>query len=352
MLNIFNNINEDSDITDNLQDILFNILTSNHMNYDLIKEVIDILEKNNTSIIDHLTLVILQLFSKIIIILQDFTYNIDQIVDLILSENNNKIKMKYIKNLLILSNFYNCINNGYYHTMTQIQHYNWLNIQTVNKLITRLSRRISNNCMFEYGLTVADKLSYIKTTDNELQTIGIRGRIDCYDKSYNKIWEFKCATALDNSYFIQLALYAYLFYRYHNNGSCKGEPNQNINEGDRVLYFMGTTIRETSIKKVIKTNHSYKIMRGKKSMIIKHENILKNLTKDCLINYRGDGVSKINPDYFLYNILTNETHQIIFDYDKLKKLVDILVDHKLNSNKKISDDEFISIVNNIKNKYY
>jgi hypothetical protein len=351
MINIFNSICEDSDITDNLQDILFNIITSNHMNYDLIKEVIDILDNNKNNFIDHLTLVILQLFSNIVIILQDFTYNTDKIINIILSNENQKIKMRYIKNLLILSNFYNCINNGYYHTMTQIKHYNWLSISIVNKLINRLNARISNNCKFEYDIVVADKLSYIKSTDNELQTVGIRGKIDCYDQSFNKVWEFKCSSALDNCYFVQLALYAYLFYRYHNNDSCKGQPNQNINEGDKVLYLYGTAVRETTIKKVIKINHSYKILKNKKSMIINHENILKNLTKDCLINYNK--IENINnPDFFLYNILTNETHQVIFDYEKLKILVDILIDHKLNSNKKITDDEFIGIINNIKNKYY
>ena len=58
-----------------------------------------------------------------------------------------------------------------------------------------------------------------------------------------------------------------------------------------------------------------------------------------------------NCNFYLYNIITNDKYKIKSNKEKLKDLVDILIDYKFSNQGKINDEEFLENVENIKKKY-
>jgi hypothetical protein len=60
----------------------------------------------------------------------------------------------------------------------------------------------------------------------------------------------------------------------------------------------------------------------------------------------------IDYEYYLYNILTNEMMQIVFDIGQLKKMVQYIIFNKFISNTLVSDADFVKKSSEIKSKFF
>lgn len=121
----------------------------------------------------------------------------------------NNINLEDIKpdELLYISNQYCSLRSGYLFKLYQINNYNWLNKENLDKCIYRLNNlHISENAKYEHYLELENSAEL----DNypELLNRRIVGYIDCIDN--NNIYEFKCVNKLDNEHYLQLAIYMYL----------------------------------------------------------------------------------------------------------------------------------------------
>lgn len=190
---------------------------------------------------------------------------------------NNKNKQKFklndininkltIDQLLYISNLWNSQKSGYIYKVNQIQYYNWLSVENLNKAVSRLSKYISKNAIYEKYMVVSDGA--------ELCNRKLTGYIDCIDNK--TIWEFKCVAKLDNDHILQLAIYMYQFY--------------------------------------------------------------KNYPSDITKEYQ----------FYLFNILDNNIIEIKSDINRLTQMVQLLITHKFYTPNKLSDEDFIKQINNIK----
>ena len=215
--------------------------------------------------------------------------------------------------LLYISNCWNSKKNGYLCKMFQIKCYDWMSEENLNICFERLcSLNISNNAKFEKH--------YSAENEPELFNRKLIGYIDCNDKDYNNIYEFKCVQALENKHYIQLAIYAYLHIK------------TNENKIDTIHDF----ISEYDFLLLNVTNSQKKHKSKSKSKI--NVPIIPN--KD--IN---------NYNYFLYNIFTDELVKINTNIETLTNIINILVENKLFPKKEINDNDFINEMNIIKSKY-
>lgn len=262
---------------------------------------------------------------------------------------------KYMNSLLRLTNLYCCLKNGYFHLMKQIVYYNWIPRSVLQNALDRLNCNLSNNCIFEYSMCIDNTLNTLDHESNILKDIGIQGTIDCFDLNTHTVWEFKCCQSLDTAYFIQLAIYAYLFHRYHittNKLSC----NDVVHEEDLIYYFDGKYMRLTNVNAVSHSGNLYNITKkNSKPLLIHHDQVKFNNTRNTVVNHQNIDTLDLDnsfPTFKLFNIFTYEIHLLQFDYHTLKNIIDILIDHKVNSNKKMNTTDFIASVNKSKQLFF
>jgi len=266
-----------------------------------------------------------------------------------LAFENNDLKInEYVEKLLKICNFNNCLDTGYFHTMRQIYKYNWLTLADINMLMKRLESKISNDCIFESNIFACDALYKIQKEDTELNNILLAGRIDCFDRKSNILWEFKCAQKLDHSYLIQLAIYSYLFYRYTAfvNNKKSLEMRDNPQYISKIFYTDNNRLKHANKEDMhlVKNN----IYECKLNTLHENQIVYDDKVKNKYIPYWNEYV----PKFYLFNLFTNEIIEINFNYDKLKNMIGKLIQHKQSNNGKINDDEFMKLVNDIKYKYF
>ena len=257
------------------------------------------------------------------------------------NQSNINVYKKCITTILKLSNLYNCIQSGYYHPLKQIKYYNWLNIKITKIIIKRLITHISKNAIFEYRLFANNVLNGI-ATKNELQNYGLCGMIDCYDVNNKILWEFKCVKEFNTDHFIQLALYAYLLYKY--TITTKNRINDNlIQEGDTIYYLDNCNLKKGKIQKVLSGGQTYKLIEVKN--IIFYNQIIYNESNNNFINCTTCVKYNEGIKFNLFNLFTGEIQTLVFNYENLKKIVGILIEHKVSSDSKSSDEEFMKKIN-------
>jgi len=129
--------------------------------------------------------------------------------------------------LLKIANKWCAITSGYNYKLTQIKNYDWLEKDNLDECIKRLGCFVTGNARFEYGVEY--------TNHSELMGIELSGFIDCVDsvKDKTNLWEFKCVEKIDNSHYIQLALYAYLYH---------------VGNSDLINYYLFNIIDNTIYK--------------------------------------------------------------------------------------------------------
>jgi hypothetical protein len=103
----------------------------------------------------------------------------------------------------------------------------------LDSCVTRLEKHISKNSIFEK--------EYVHCNYDELIGMDLTGYIDCIDVITDgtiNVWEFKCVSKIEDEHYIQLALYAYLYY--------KNKPSHK----DRDVKFYVFNILDNSIFKL------------------------------------------------------------------------------------------------------
>lgn len=287
--------------------------------------------------------------------IDSFTYfdkdnNIVGIIGHLLKNTKNAIRIANCKlliiNILKITNLYNCIQNGYFHPLKQIKYYNWIKIGSVKVIMERLLKHVSKNTVFErfhfannmFNGGVDNSQYY-----NELSKYGIKGIIDCYDITNNILWEFKCVKEFNSDHYIQLALYAYLVSKC-NIIDEKG-IDDSINTNDEIYYFDKTCLKN---KKVIGVSSSDGSCKLEGRNIISKSQIIYNKSNDKFMNCDDNIKYNDNTGYNLFNIYTGEIYGLVLNNETLKKIVGILIEHRVSSNNKISDEEFMNIINRCK----
>jgi len=254
--------------------------------------------------------------------------NIDFIDDnnenLINKYNIENINLKNLKpdELLYIANYYCSIKSGFLYKIHQINNYNWLSKENLEKCYNRLiNLGISNNANYEYYLELENK--------PELLNKRLSGYIDCIDK--NKIYEFKCIEKIENEHILQIAIYMYLHY--YNNNSI----NNNTIINDLLEYIKHNN------EEIIETLDPARIIYlGKLNEKLK----LKLDLEKCNFEFESN---KYN--YYLYNILNDEMIEIICPVLKLNEMIKYLFNSKFLNVQEIPNDIFIKNCNTILSKY-
>lgn len=225
-------------------------------------------------------------------------------------------KTLQIDEVLYIANLLNAQITGYIYKLVQISTYDWLSSYNVKKCIARLnSLYLSNNAEYELPISLINQP--VELLDRDLV-----GSIDCID-GYN-IYEFKCTTKLKDIHYLQLAIYAYMI-------------ETNIIQTEQLSINDALELKENKLSDIINiSNKAYQHRSTNKTPYpgIKSQNSTK-LKKTYKSNYT----------YLLYNILTNELNEIIFDIDKLIDMIRILIKYKYDTKKKtIDDNNFIKCI--------
>ena len=132
--------------------------------------------------------------------------------------------------LLYLTNKWSALSSGFTFKMKQITTYRWLTQDMLDRCVSRLSEHISENAQYENFYSVDYETADI---DSKI----LRGYVDCVDfieesggstrDKITNIWEFKCVTEIDRVYFLQVALYIYLYLE--NNTDSVNSDNSKVN---------------------------------------------------------------------------------------------------------------------------
>ena len=229
--------------------------------------------------------------------------------------NINDINLESIgmDELLYLANMYCSTRSGYIFKTKQIKTYDWMTEEHMNECMKRLEKLgISEKAEFEKEIVIENK--------DETSNRKIIGYIDCVDG--NNLYEFKCTTNLEKEYYLQLAVYMYLYEM----------NNQTINDVkimDEICY----NNKKGTIVKILKNG----MIKVKNAMTNKIEKITR---------------SEINKQmkYLLFNILTNQMIQVSCSIDKLKEMIKYLIHKRYVNQNDMTDQEFLDKVNDIGKK--
>lgn len=141
---------------------------------------------------------------------------IDNNVDLVtnfkkfpIPEPFDEKKQLVIHKLLHLSNYYVSRINGFTFKLDQIQNYTWIN---KNDGVFQKAQEVLNGILSkktEFEVQVKDDV-FFNVPEKKL-SVSVHGYIDCVDYENKIVWEFKCVESLDDSHYLQLALYSYMF---------------------------------------------------------------------------------------------------------------------------------------------
>jgi len=193
------------------------------------------------------------------------------------------------ENLLKITNNWCSHKSGYIFKNTQITNYDWLTDEMLDSCVNRLkSLDISGDVKFEQELkhTVLNR--------------NIIGYYDCLNN--NNFYEFKCVKEIKSEHYIQLAIYAYLYEVNNNNIISKlqhetDELNKLQNDFDALMKINDI---ETKTNKL-----------------------------------------KVQKNYYLYNILSDELFQINFSFENLETMVHNLINYKYYNNNDMNDEVFL-----------
>lgn len=320
---------------------------------------------------------------------------------------NNKFEKKVISlstmtinELLYIANEYCASKSGYIYKLNQINNYNWLTTENLNKCIERM-KFISKNAKYEIDISME--------TSNDK----IIGCVDCMDN--NIVYEFKCVSELKEEHFIQLAIYQYMIenkiqkqkndlideineikHKINNNKNThKNDNTENLNAINKVYKHpcdIFTDMTQNSTITFVDKNNSHnchvkiykngnfdlisddkkfkkKIKKNEKNYTLKNTNgkiicemnnsyieqyfpIISN-GQTFLVNKLNDCEKKLKNietnvnKYILFNILTNEMFDVSTSYNQLMTMVEYLIYIKYYNNFLISDEQFIQNSHNI-----
>jgi hypothetical protein len=124
--------------------------------------------------------------------------------------NGKKKKMAHVdynkqitpEKLLMIVNVYHSESSHYNFRIRQIQEYNWLSVENLNKCFARLSMHVLPGTKMEVECEMV------------VGSLKVQGRIDCLylSATENKIWEIKCTEQIKPEHLLQASLYSVLYH--------------------------------------------------------------------------------------------------------------------------------------------
>lgn len=121
------------------------------------------------------------------------------------------MKTKTIADYLYIGNVYIAVTENIHSKLAQIDKYDWLTQEVVDKCHKNMENNVSKNVKYE--LELGDEYDGVqmcyKYQTNSYGTIYIRGRIDAIDES--TVWEFKCVNMLTMEHKLQVIMYAWIW---------------------------------------------------------------------------------------------------------------------------------------------
>lgn len=245
------------------------------------------------------------------------------------------INVKHMNNMihnddiLYIANVYNSLLTGFIGKREQINKYDWLEQNNVDKALKILQKYISSNAQYE---------KRIQCSVNNKVIIGV---IDTIDN--NVIWELKCVSTISKEHILQLVIYSYLNER-------NIAYERDISEIDKMKNYTENLEKEKvcELNKMCKLNdidlfkkldatlnNSKKIKKNKADLIMSLIDF-----KQKQLDHDRISLESIKSSYKLLNILTEEIIEVEYSKD-----YQIIIDFLLNRDaviKKDTDNEFIN----------
>jgi hypothetical protein len=107
-----------------------------------------------------------------------------------------------VSELLYVANCWASQQSGYLFKVYQIQNYNWLTEEALQRTVDRMETlNLREDSIFEHEVA-AENLP-------ELLNRSLKGSIDCV--SGDDVYEFKCVGSLEPEHFLQVVIYMYLY---------------------------------------------------------------------------------------------------------------------------------------------
>ena len=262
----------------------------------------------------------------------------DQVLIYIDSIISKKIEKMTFNDILHVATIWISYQSGYIYRVTQIQNYEWSNKIKIDTYLQNMNElNITQTSKFEYKLS-CDHSYYIPLHDKEI--IKLIGYADCYDKRNNILYEFKCCISLKDIHILQLVIMSYIF---------QNDIQYKIKKctiGDYVRFKISKGIYKGSITAgyiISKNIKSYNIQSNDKKIyrnVIEKDLIM--VYNESLKKYYGKILKRsILTKYILYNVVSKEKIEINTKYTNLRKIIDKLIEKKIQDNVTLSDDEFI-----------
>jgi hypothetical protein len=280
--------------------------------------------------------------------------------NVILKNNNFYEIINSKENLLKITNQWCSHKSGYIFKNTQITNYEWLPDDILETCVDRLkSLNISKDAKFEQELK------------SNLLNRDIIGYYDCIDN--NNFYEFKCVKEIKNEHYIQLAIYAYLYEINRINSINELEEEydnleyeldqlkvfdiNNIQINDIIGYEKDNNIKEDTVFKInkltIKIQNNINIHKNKIKYNINNEKNTKINDIELKFNNIIQHINelKVQKNYYLYNILSDELYQIDFTFNDLETMMRNLINYKYYNDYNMSDEIFLKKNLSILQKY-
>jgi hypothetical protein len=139
------------------------------------------------------------------------TVNDDSFLKNAFKKLKNEKLMTTVGDFLYLGNLYIAITENIHNKLAQIDKYDWLTKEMVDKCHTNLDNNVGKK--MEYEKKVGNECfkcstCYVHNT-NEYGCVHIAGRLDAIDKG--TVWEFKCVNDIQVEHLLQVILYAWLW---------------------------------------------------------------------------------------------------------------------------------------------
>jgi hypothetical protein len=132
-------------------------------------------------------------------------------IDKVYAKIVKDIENKPISSFLYMGNLYIALTENIHSKLNQIDTYDWLTKELVDKCHKNLKRNIGSTIQYEVeiGNEIDKNGRYYKYKSNLYGEIEIYGRVDAFDEDV--LWEFKCVSSLQNEHLLQLVVYAWIW---------------------------------------------------------------------------------------------------------------------------------------------
>lgn len=225
-----------------------------------------------------------------------------------------KNREKTVKDFLWISNLWLSFTSGYVFKLFQIDNYDWLDSYTteIEQILNRMYQdlNLSDQVQFEVPLSVDLK------TPIEME---INGYLDCRDQDRN--FEFKCVEYLTGEHLLQLILYLYLN---------EYSPDRNVPQNTKIEKGLDISYRNLTDPSYEKGEIFRIHPNGNLEVLNSRTLKIERISSDRVITDFSDLNSRFseNKKYLLYNILSGELHELIWNWKDITDSIHYLLNSK------------------------